>query len=117
MKYPEGSIITKDGEKRKVLGACGEVRFVSASDLLWVYQEAFTVEELENRHYVEEQKPWEPLVGFPYCFLTDHLSIVFREWKGEALDYFRLEEGNAFDTEEKARAARDRVRKALKNEH
>lgn len=56
MKYPEGSIIiNKQGERRKVLGACGSVRF-----LVTVGREAdclpsvLSVDNIEYDGYIEE---------------------------------------------------------------
>lgn len=58
MKYPTGSFITKDGERRKVLGEAGEVRFISMRDKFDSMEVGYTisVSDLEKHGWVES--PW-----------------------------------------------------------
>lgn len=56
MKYPTGSYITKDGERRKILGEAGEIRFVSHQNLHGYYAYTISVEAMEATGWVEEAK-------------------------------------------------------------
>lgn len=88
MKYPQGSFITKDGERRKILGEAGEMRFVSSperiADILpdWdkEYDFSGTVFVLERDGWVEEASKWEPKFGEMYYFIGEDAKVYSAHW-------------------------------------
>lgn len=72
----QGQILTHtDGHQRKILGICGEVYFLSASDDFKSVKPAgtyyaYTQYELEKRGYIIPEE-WEPEDGENYWFIDN----------------------------------------------
>lgn len=115
-KYPEGAIIVKEDTKRKVLGCCGEVRFLSADYQSTTYSITCTVADLEGEGWTVEETPWVPKEGEQYYAVCGDAAIDALEWCNDSLDTRYKRVGNLYRTREEAQAAAERVRKAYKGE-
>ena len=121
-KYPEGAIVVDQrGKKRKVLGACGEMRFLSKENDYNVPNSAiFSVYEIDQRRCTVEatdgstveETPWVPGEDEKY-FFVDMLGEVDSDRNtGHAFDKKCIACGNVFETKELAEQAAIRVRAA-----
>lgn len=125
-KYPKGSYIVRDGERRKVLEELGELRFLSwdhQQGLNWETMASVTLQtaiELEHDGWKVEEaekasEPWRPMEGETY-FFTDTFGRVCSWGFGSAGMHcpMRLRVGNCYRTREEAEKAAERVRKAYR---
>lgn len=112
-KFKEGSIIiNKQGERHKILGALGDVRFVDVHgfDSVGVWKAS----AMEQQGYVEEAPRWEPSKDEKYWYVENDGEVTQSYWSNDVIDKNRHALGNCFRTREETEAARERVRAALK---
>lgn len=78
-KYPEGAIVVREdaGEKRKILGCAGEVRFLSINEDFTTADSrlSYTESELERYGWKVLEEPWVPKEG-GRCAFIDAYGIV-----------------------------------------
>ena len=117
-KYPEGAIIVNGRSKRKILGAAGEVRFVSVPGDYDRYDTTINVVFIEEGGWTVEETPWRPEEGEKFEFVNDsgctNIDIYNKKtpWMVAAVNA-----GNCYrPLSKEAQAAAERVRKAYKNE-
>lgn len=115
-KFPECSvIINKSGERRKVIGVCGDARFLETVGEEKLHTPStYSVTNLEDHGYVEEAPRWEPVENEQYSYVENDGDIIQSYWANDSLDRGRFSLGNCFKTEDEAKAARERVARALK---
>ncbi len=121
-KFPKGSYIVREGERRKVLEELGELRFVSFAHLHTDWgtrvSDEYHIQELERDGWkVEEVKEeWRPKMGTAYYCVNIDGGILEQCWDDYHADENRLKVGNCYRTEEEAQAAAQRVKKAYRGE-
>lgn len=117
MNYKQGDIIENKNGKRKVLGVCGEVCFMSLQNN---YDEAtdhcYTQKKLDELGYSLVQSDWKPEYDGTYYFVNVEGDVDRYDWCSSYSDKKRLELGNCYRTRELAEKARERVLKAYKGE-
>jgi hypothetical protein len=126
IKYPRGSYIVRDGERRKVLEELGDLRFLSWAkheNLDWEQMASVTQKtafEIERDGWKAEEdakapEPWKPEDDEMFFFVTDAGDVD--GYKFCSLDGFDVEyvtAGNYYRTREEAEKAAERVRKAYR---
>jgi len=99
---PGQFLINKNGEKRKILGVCGEVIFLSereefglVDDVIW------TEKELKNYGWSLIEEPWVPSLSEPYWFLDSDGGHSCSNWGIDGMEQhnFRLSIGNVYKVE------------------
>ena len=120
-KFPFGSIIQdKDGNKRKVLGEAGDMRFLSLRENhdKAGFHDSFII--LERLGYIEVKEPWKPEVGMKYSFVAldpEGACKITSIWVNDSVDHDRLSIGNCYNPDDDScDRAVERVNKALKNQ-
>ena len=125
-KYPKGSYIVRDGERRKVLEELGELRFLSwdhQQGLNWETMASVTLQtaiELEHDGWkVEEDdeapEPWKPEDGDHLWFLDETCTPVISCHEMPYSDLpVLIKNGNCYRSREEAEKAAERVRKAYR---
>jgi hypothetical protein len=100
-RYKEGDILVGiGGQKRKVLGVCGEIRFLShTDDFDGASSSIWTEKELEKNGFTLEQPRWKPEQGDVYWFLNLNGEVYLETWMDGTYDNFKFEIGNCFLTE------------------
>ncbi len=117
-KYPEGAVIVKGDEKRKVLGHSGLVVFLSCQndfEELSAYN-CCTEKKLESEGWTVEEAPWVPKEGESFSYLSGHgANIITSDFKaGEIYDTL-LACGNCYEPNSQAlKDAQARVLKAYR---
>lgn len=122
-KYPKGSYIVRDGERRKVLEELGDLRFLSwdrQENLNWETMASMTQKTVFELEYdgwkVEEDakapKPWKPKPGGMF-YRVDNCGQVTPDTFHDVLEDFFIA-GNCYRTREEAEKAAERVRKAYR---
>lgn len=109
-------LINKQGDKRKILGVCGEVYFLSHPDdfeLITISSFAWTEKEIEEIGYTLLEEPWEPKEGEIYWFIDSGVEIGTFYWVNSAPDNFRKYMKNIFKTKELAEQALQEIKKKL----
>ncbi len=88
-KYKENDIlIDKDGNKRKILGVCGQVYFVSLEDEFEYANNAiFTEKDLENIDFKLLEEEFNPEKGetYYYPYVYDNRSVELL-WENDPSD-------------------------------
>lgn len=125
-KYPRGSYIVRDGERRKVLEELGELRFLSwdrQENLDWETMASMTQKtaiELEREGWkVEEDakapEPWKPEDGDHLWFLDETCTPVISCHEMPYSDLpVLIKNGNCYRSREEAEKAAELVRKAYR---
>lgn len=118
MKYKQGDTLQNQTYKRKILGICGEVIFLSAMGDHERTAEALfysmcTEKDLEMYGFSLEKRKWEPQSGEEFWYINS-MGTVFRDtWVSSSEDCAHLAFGNCFETKEQAEAYAEKIR-ALK---
>jgi len=99
-KFKAGMIIKNAAGKRKILGQCGEVFFISEEDdFETAVSEIYTEEELLKVNFKPVEEPWKPEKNREYIFLDlagEHASTI---WINGKSDNYLLSIGNVFPPE------------------
>jgi len=122
-EFPKGSYIVRDGERRKILGEVGDIRFVSANSEYgekWETVAMFYnhIAELKDDGWKPEGEKWQPKIGETYASVHvshDSVDVEDHVWSGGSIDLGRLALGNVYPVGQ-GEAAAERVRKTLKEE-
>ena len=103
-------------DTRKYLSVAGELYkgastlFANGRDFLRIMEAVNEYNETNGEGY---EKPW-PQKGDFYYFVDSYITVRSLEYFGSEMDHDMQNAGNFFRTEKEARAALDRVRKALR---
>lgn len=96
---PGQILVNKDGEKRKILGVCGEVIFVSQTDDFNYSQNLYARYELEKNGWSLLKEPWVPSLGERYYYLDSYGDTQTEERENNACFQHRTLVGNVHPTE------------------
>lgn len=91
---PGQILVNKDGEKRKILGVCGEVIFVSQTDDFNYSQNLYTRYELEKNGWSLLEEPWVPKNGEDYWKVDSDGDVYYRKNHDSESDHFHFKIGN-----------------------
>lgn len=112
---PGQFLVNKDGEKRKILGVCGEVIFVSMKDEFDVYWSGITKEVLKIQGWSLLEEPWVPLIGEKYWKVDSDGGIYQKENFGSSSDEFHIKTGNYARTEADAELYKQKLIERMGN--
>ena len=99
---PGQFLINKDGEKRKILGVCGEVIFVSQTDDFNYSQNLYTRYELEKNGWSLLEEPWVPGDEESFFTVLSDGDIKEIKWQICTKNYYRLRTNNIHRTHKNA---------------
>ena len=108
-------LVNEDGEKRKILGVCGEVYFLShINDLSNVADYCFTKKMIEELGWSPLEEPWNPGEDDAYWYVNFDGEIrrtEYRNWlvPSDEGHNFRLKIGNVHRTYEDAEAYKQKL--------
>lgn len=95
---PGQFLVNKDGEKRKILGICGEVIFVSEADYFTGLYGQYTEEEIRKNNWSLLEEPWVPK-GNEMVYIVESTGKIsytpWSAWDEESRNFF-LATGNYF---------------------
>lgn len=116
MKWTEGNYIKKGDDKRKVLGVCGEMVFVSHSDNYEHHSASETQVYWERNGWSLVEEAWEPSRSDNYWTVSFDEDNGFREvsWMDDVFDRGRAKNGLVFKTQEEAQAMFERIMAMVK---
>ena len=100
-----GDILISDkGEKRKILGVCDEMVFLSHLNKFSLYDYGCTHQYILDIGYKLEEKAWKPEIGEIYFYPEIDNSILnnWKRWEDDKQDNFRLSHNLVFKTAEEA---------------
>lgn len=111
----QGDILIKGETRRKVLGVCGEVVFMSRNnDFSIVAGIPYTVQELLEDGWTVEQQPWEPKDEDKAWFINDEGTTVRGDWNSAHTDWTRISNFlGIYPTKAAAEAALVEIRRKL----
>lgn len=103
MKYKQGDILINNaGNKRKILGLCGNIYFVSAIDDFDFCDSANWTEKAFYKYsYRLEEKEWEPEKGERYYYINAAGEVDYDTFDDEPFDNKVKSFMGVFPTEEK----------------
>lgn len=89
-------LVNKHGNKKKILGVCGEAYIVSRADIFDETDGIWIESEFNRFGYTLIQEPWEPKAGerFYYCDISGETE--FKNWISDRYQIFILKIGNCF---------------------
>lgn len=113
---PGQFLINKDGEKRKILGVCGELYGLSYVGGEGEYNYSSfghwcSKKDLEERGWSLFEEPWVPGYSEDYWYVSSDGNILFQRRAiedGSATD-FRISAGNAHKTSKAAELYRQKL--------
>ena len=93
---PGQILVNKDGEKRKILGVCGEIYFVSQKSNYQYCYGYNTEKELENDGWSLLEEPWKPTLSEPYWYVNEDGNFGTTNWGIDGMEEhdFRYSIGN-----------------------
>lgn len=91
---PGQFLVNKNGEKRKILGVCGEAIIISRSDDFEFAMYPATKKELQNTGWSLLEEPWVPSIGEFYWAVLSDGGITKRTNYDNESDRFNLKIGN-----------------------
>ena len=101
MKYKEGDIlVSKEGNKSKVLGVCGQVYLMSHPDEFDRCSNGFTEQELDELGFTIDQSAWEPKEGDTYFWVDSAGKCYESVWRNDIIDNGRKNFLGVYQTEE-----------------
>jgi len=106
--FPYGSYIIKGNKRLKILGAVGDVRFISEPGCEF-YEKTCSVHGIQQDGWTEEKKRKEV-----YWFVENDGTLENRAWDESVQDFERLTFGNVFKTVEEAQEAAEKIKALLK---
>ena len=99
-KFKAGMIIKNAAGKRKILGQCGEVFFVSAINYFEIAVSGiYTEEELLKFNFKPTEEPWKPELNREYVYIDSCSHERLDRWDNGIVDNYRLSVGNVFPPE------------------
>jgi hypothetical protein len=117
-KYKENDIlINEDGDKRKVLGVCGQICFVSKENEPECSSGVFfTEKELEDMEYKLLEEEFNPENGdtYYYPYINGDCSAVSL-WKNDEYDIKRKATVGVYRTKEEGDVKLKKILNAIKN--
>lgn len=93
---PGQILVNKNGEKRKILGVCGEAIIISRSNEFEFAMYPATKKELQNMGWSLLEEPWVPKIDEMYRFLNAQGHDECTRWNDQEDDNFKLSLGNVF---------------------
>lgn len=106
---PGQILVNKDGEKRKILGVCGEVIFVSQTDDFNYSQNLYTRYELEKNGWSLLEEPWVPGDEESFFTVLSDGDIKEIKWQICTKNYYRLRTNNIHRTHKNAELYRQKL--------
>ena len=99
-KFKAGMIIKNAAGKRKILGQCGEVFFVSAINYFEIaVSEMYTEKELLKVNFKTVEEPWKPEIDNLYAYIGSLGDVGKTYWSNSEGDKYHLSIGNVFPPE------------------
>jgi len=115
-QFKKGDIIVRGEDKRKVLGVCGEVVFVSQDNNYTKMGFHYTHQELIDNGWKLEEKEWKLEVGGEYFYPDINYSGKYNssQWNNDRIDNRRKNTVGIFKTAEEAIARYEEIIKLIK---
>lgn len=103
-QFKQGDIIKNSDGKRKILGICGEVYFLSWNNDFEEMCFGMTIKELKKNGYtLAEQPRGKPNLSDKYYCIDEYGDLVYRYWDGDEYDDYRYSIGNCFKSKDDER--------------
>ena len=110
----QGDYIVREDDKRKILGICGEVVFLSELKDFDVFAWIVTKKELETLGWKVEEKDWEPQFNEVYYYISPAGIVRNGTWYRGSMDEGKKEFMGVFPTKEAAEKRLAEIKSKLK---
>lgn len=109
----QGDILIKGNDKRKVLGVCGEVVFLSSYSDMTRTGANVTATQLEQDGWTVEEQPWFPKYGEQIWHINSKGHVTEGKWTSSEKQVAKMEFLGIYKTKEAAKAALVEIRRKL----